>query len=99
MAAVNASLSRTLQLRFELGLFDPPENQPYWSVPPSEINTQAAQDLNLLATLSGLVLLRNTPALLPLPTGKRIAIIGPHSQVCENVWVWVEGVRVCCVRR
>ena len=43
MEAVNASLARTLQLRFELGLFDPPEEQPYWNVPPSEINTQARQ--------------------------------------------------------
>jgi beta-glucosidase-like glycosyl hydrolase len=81
MAAVNASLARTLQLRFEMGLFDPPADQPYWNVQPSEINTQAAQGLNLLATLSGLVLLRNDAALLPLVVGRRIAIIGPHATV------------------
>lgn len=84
MEAVNASLARTLTLRFELGLFDPPAEQPYWNIPPSEINTQAAQDLNLLATLEGLVLLRNDGGLLPLPTGKRIAVIGPHAQVLRR---------------
>jgi xylan 1,4-beta-xylosidase len=83
MEAVNASLARTFQLRFELGLFDPPEDSPYWTVPPTEINTQAAQDLNLLATLSGLVLLRNNHSLLPLPTGKRIALIGPHAMAAS----------------
>lgn len=81
MEAVNASLARTLQLRFELGLFDPPEEQPYWSIPPTEINTEAAQDLNLLATLSSMVLLKNSDGLLPLPVGKRLAIIGPHAMV------------------
>ena len=58
MDAVNASLFRTFKMRFDMGLFDPPASQPYWNVPTSEINTQAAQDLNLLATLSGLVLLQ-----------------------------------------
>ena len=48
MAAVNASLARTLQLRFELGLFDPPEEQPYWNISPSEINTEVRADALIL---------------------------------------------------
>lgn len=30
MADVDEALKHTLGLRFKLGLFDPPEEQPYW---------------------------------------------------------------------
>ena len=49
MDVVNASLYRTFKMRFDMGLFDPAENQSYWSVPTSEINTQASEPVfNLL---------------------------------------------------
>jgi hypothetical protein len=60
-ADVNAALTNTFTLRFQLGLFDPAESQPFWHVPTSAIATQASQDLNLLATLSSLVLLQVQP--------------------------------------
>ncbi len=54
-----------LQLRFELGLFDPIEDQPYWHVPPSAVNTPESQALNLLATRQSMVLLKNDAHTLP----------------------------------
>ena len=74
---LNAALYRTFKLKFQLGLFDPIEDQPYWHVPLSVLNSTASQQNNKLAALSSMVLLKNDRATLPLPTGKNIAVIGP----------------------
>ena len=80
-ADVDAALYRTFMLRMQLGLFDDPDpvSNPYWSVPLSAVDTQASRDLNLLATLSSMVLLKRDGSTLPLPAGKTIAVIGPHA--------------------
>jgi beta-glucosidase-like glycosyl hydrolase len=79
-ADVDAALYRTFMLRMQLGLFDAPgASNPYWSVPLSAVNTPAAQDLNLLATLSSMVLLKHDGATLPFAKGRTIAVIGPHA--------------------
>jgi len=83
MADVDRALYNTLKLRFELGLFDPIENQPYWHVSPSQIATPQAKDLNLLSALESMVLLKNEGKILPFPTGKSVAVIGPHSNARE----------------
>ncbi|RLN65496.1 hypothetical protein BBJ28_00027178, partial [Nothophytophthora sp. Chile5] len=63
-----------------LGLFDPIDDQPYWNVTPSEVNTPAAQELSLNATRKSLVLLQNNESVLPLPKGSNIAVLGPHAK-------------------
>ena len=80
-ADVDVALYRTFMLRMQLGLFDAPDpvSNPYWSIPLSSVDTQASRDLNLLATLSSMVLLKHDGATLPLPAGKTIAVIGPHA--------------------
>jgi beta-D-xylosidase 4 len=82
MDNVNAALSRTLAMRMRLGLFDPAENQPYWHVPLSAVNTTASQALNLLATQSSMVLLKNDKTL-PLKKGIKLAVIGPFANTQE----------------
>ena len=47
---LNAALRHTLKLRFELGLFDPIEDQPYWHVPADVIGSEASQQLSLEAS-------------------------------------------------
>ncbi|TYZ57633.1 hypothetical protein PybrP1_003385 [[Pythium] brassicae (nom. inval.)] len=78
---VDAAARRTLALRFQLGLFDPIADQPYWHVPPSEVNTPAAQTLSLDMTRRSLVLLQNLKATLPLQRtrGTTLAVLGPHA--------------------
>ena len=76
---INLALSHTLKLRMRLGLFDPPSATPYWSVPLSEVGTPESQALNLLSTQSSMVLLKHDGKTLPLPVGKKIAVIGPHG--------------------
>jgi len=63
MAAVDVALAHTLRVRFRLGLFDPPADQPYWQyTAENTIGAAASHALNLQAALESLVLLRNTGA-------------------------------------
>ncbi|OWZ23991.1 Beta-glucosidase [Phytophthora megakarya] len=78
--AVDDATRRTLKLRFELGLFDPIEDQPYWHVAPSEVNTAASKQLSLELTRKSIVLLQNHGNILPFTKGKKLAVIGPHAK-------------------
>ena len=69
----------TLKLRFELGLFDPIEDQPLWKLGAADIGTTEAAELNLKAAQSSIVLLQNPSTVLPLARGLRLAVIGPHG--------------------
>ena len=94
MSAVDRALRHSLGLRFDLGLFDPIEKQPYWHVPPSVVQSPAHVALSLDATRQGLVLLQNgggdrptavptasvdaAARVLPFVGGVRTAVLGPH---------------------
>lgn len=43
MPSLDAALSRTLAVRFRLGMFDPPNSTIYTTYGPERINTHAAQ--------------------------------------------------------
>ncbi|KAG2782289.1 Beta-xylosidase/alpha-L-arabinofuranosidase 2 [Phytophthora cactorum] len=77
---LNEALRHTLKLRFKLGLFDPIEDQPYWNVTPSDVNTAEAKELSLNATRKSIVLLQNNGSVLPLTKGVKLAVIGPHAK-------------------
>lgn len=82
-SVVDDAVRRTLALRFQLGLLDPIDDQPYWHVPPTEVNTPAAQQLSLDMTRQSLVLLQNHNATLPFrksgDTIMTLAVLGPHA--------------------
>ncbi|KAG6579915.1 family 3 glycoside hydrolase [Phytophthora cinnamomi] len=78
--AVDDAMRRTLKLRFELGLFDPIDDQPYWHVAPSEVGTAKSKELSLELTRKSIVLLQNHGNILPLSKGKKLAVIGPHAK-------------------
>lgn len=89
-ADIDVLLEHSLRSRFELGLFDPIEDQPYWHYSVEDkVDTEAARELNRLATREGLVLLKNDPfkgvlsmqdRALPLKAGQGvIAVLGPHA--------------------
>jgi len=85
-AEVDVLLQRSLRIRFELGLFDPIEDQPYWHYKVADhVDTSQAQELNRMATRQGLVLLKNDPIsgttpVLPLKPGGKVAVLGPHAR-------------------
>jgi len=66
-------------------LFDPIDDQPYWHVPPTVVNTPESQAFNLFAAQQGIVLLKNDKKTLPFPKGKTIAVVGPHYNATEDL--------------
>lgn len=62
--------------RFDLGLFDPKDSYEWPTI--DEIGSDSSRALSLKASQESIVLLRNDAQLLPLPIGKRVAVIGPH---------------------
>ena len=81
---VNRALSRLLETRFRLGMFDPPEMVPYSSIPYSANNTADNRKLALLTAEESLVLLKNDGTL-PLAAEKlkTVAVIGPNAKPYE----------------
>jgi xylan 1,4-beta-xylosidase len=83
---IDLALFHTFKIRFQLGLFDPPSSSnPYWNIGPENIGTQETMDLNLLTTQESMVLLKNNNNILPLPIGKKVAIIGPHANATTDM--------------
>ena len=61
-----------------LGMFDPPEDQPYCNISTDQVNTAEHQALALEAARESIVLLQNDGAL-PLDMSKKVALIGPNA--------------------
>ena len=89
-SAIDEALRHSLGLRFDLGLFDPIESQPYWKIPLSVVQSDAHVALSQDATRQGLVLLANPHAngtlpLLPFKANTKIAVIGPHTNSRSSI--------------
>lgn len=81
MSDVDRALYNSMYQRFSLGLFDPPTAYNWPTA--NDVGSSKSHALSKLASQRSLVLLQNdehaADALLPLKTGKRIAVLGPHS--------------------
>jgi len=77
---LDRTLERLFVARIQLGLFDPPESQPYAKIPLSENRSPEHLSLSRKASAESMVLLKND-GLLPLAAGKykTIAVIGPNA--------------------
>jgi beta-glucosidase len=77
---IDAAVSRVLEARFRLGLFDPPEKVAYAQIPISQNDTLEHEALALQVARQSIVLLKND-GLLPLDRAKikRIAVIGANA--------------------
>jgi beta-glucosidase len=84
-ADVDRALGRVLTSRFRLGMFDPPERNPYASIPMSEVDSPEHRKLALAAARESLVLLKND-GILPLDPSKtkKLAIIGPAAGMFQH---------------
>lgn len=77
---IDIALTYLFNIRFRLGMFDPPERVPYTNIPIEANNTPANQALALEVARQSMVLLKNDHDLLPLPMDlQRIAVIGPNA--------------------
>jgi len=79
-ATIDERLATLFITRFELGLFDPPEMNPYNDVDESVINCEAHIQLAYESAVKSLVLLKNSNNTLPLDPGIRsIFVTGPQA--------------------
>ena len=83
--AVDTALHRVLEVRFRLGLFDPPEKDPFAQIPASDVESPAHLDLARQAARESIVLLKNN-GILPLdPTRvKHLVVLGINAQATLN---------------
>ena len=74
---VDLALKRLFRARFQLGMFDPPEQVKYAQIPFSENDSEPHRQLALKAAREAMVLLKNDGVLPLNPATKSIAVIGP----------------------
>jgi len=83
-AEIDIAVSRLMEARFRLGLFDPPEQVAYAQIPYSVNDAPAHSILALQAARESIVLLKNEKQFLPLKKNlKTIAVIGPNANRLE----------------
>jgi beta-glucosidase len=77
---IDLAVKRLFKARFQLGMFDPPEQVPYAQIPPDVIGSVAHRRLSLNAAQQSMVLLKNEDNLLPLAKDiGSIAVVGPNA--------------------
>jgi beta-glucosidase len=83
---VDRALSRVLNIRFRLGVYNPPEESPFAHINMSVVGSPEHVNLATEAARQGIVLLKNDRNTLPLNSDelKSIAIIGPQ---CDDALV------------
>lgn len=81
-AEIDRALGRVLTARFRLGMFDPPDRNPYASIPMSVVDSPEHRALAREAARQSLVLLKNDQVL-PLDGArvKKLAVIGPAASL------------------
>jgi beta-glucosidase len=79
-AELDVCLTRLFVARLKLGMFDPPEQVPYASIPYEVNDCPEHAELARIAARESMVLLKNQGSLLPLAKDLRsIAVIGPNA--------------------
>jgi beta-glucosidase len=78
-SVVDTALIRLFTARIRLGMFDSPELVPYRKIDEKELDSAEHRSLARLMANESMVLLKND-GVLPLKSGKRIAIVGPLAE-------------------
>ena len=78
--AIDTALYRLLRTRFKLGMFDPPQSDPYSQIGIEVVNSEKHRSIALEAARKSVVLLKNNNNLLPLSdSAKKLLLIGPSA--------------------
>jgi len=78
---IDTSVYHLLEIRFRLGMFDPPAMVKYAQIPMTEVQSPGHQAQALLMARESIVLLRNDHHFLPLDAQhiRKIAVLGPNA--------------------
>jgi beta-glucosidase len=77
---LNAPLARVLWVWFKVGMFDPPEMNPYTKIDSDVIGCEKHTALAREAAIKSMVLLKNKGRVLPLPKNiKKLFVLGPNA--------------------
>ncbi|AEF83258.1 glycoside hydrolase family 3 C-terminal domain-containing protein [Leadbettera azotonutricia] len=77
---IDTALTRLLRTRFKLGLFDPPEQDPYRNLGNDIVGCEKHRNLALEAAQKSIVLLKNDSNILPLDdSARKILLMGPGA--------------------
>jgi beta-glucosidase len=89
---IDTALSRSLEARFRLGLFDPPSMVPYAGITIAQNDTPEHRALALKVAQESIVLMKNN-GLLPLDRAKikRLAVIGANAEAAHMLLGNYEG--------
>jgi beta-glucosidase len=83
-AEIDTAVKRLFEARFRLGMFDPPDSNPYARIPIEANDSPANRELAARAARESIVLLKNENNTLPLKKDvKTIAVIGPNADSLE----------------
>jgi beta-glucosidase len=83
---LDKTLERLFVARIRLGLFDPPNQMPYASIPYNEVGSPEHAALALKAARESMVLLKNEGNVLPLSASiKTIAVVGPNASTLASI--------------
>ena len=89
---LNVSLRRLFKGRFELGMFDPEEGNPYTTIPLSVVESPKHIAQALEMAQKSMVLLKNKNNILPLSKEiKKIALVGPNAADSTMLWANYNG--------
>ena len=89
---IDKSLTRLMEARIKLGLFDPEGTVPYSKIPMSVVESPEHQELARELARKSIVLLKND-GILPLKKSVRsVAVIGPNANVKETLWGNYNGI-------
>jgi beta-glucosidase len=79
---LDTAVKRVFTARMRLGMFDPPSMVPYANTPESVIDSEPHKQLALKIARESMVLLKND-GVLPLATGKKVAMVGALADAIE----------------
>ena len=79
-SAIDTALVRLFTARIKLGMFDPPESDPYSKIDEKELDSPEHRALALKLANESMVLLKNDGTLPLKPGIKKIAVIGPLAE-------------------
>ncbi|MBB3125764.1 beta-glucosidase [Paenibacillus rhizosphaerae] len=85
-ADLDLALRNMFRVRMKLGQFDPPELNPYASIPEEALMSPDHAKLSLQAARKSVVLLKNEGNLLPLDKKRKVSVIGPLGNAVYTDW-------------